>query len=73
MVEVLGADQFVYGKVGSDTVTARVDPNRVVRPGETVQLGLDPRDVFVFDAETEARVPTYEDVSRLESRGATLA
>src|SRR2546425_4286482 len=27
VVEVLGADQFLYGKVGGDTITARVNPN----------------------------------------------
>src|SRR4029077_7748762 len=35
VVERLGSDQFLYGKVGSDAVTARVDPRMKVDPGDT--------------------------------------
>jgi len=51
--ERLGSDQFLYGKVGSDSVTARVDPRMKVDPGDTVKLGLDTRTLHFFDAETE--------------------
>jgi multiple sugar transport system ATP-binding protein len=53
VVERLGSDQFLYGKVGSDSVTARVDPRMKVDPGDTVKLGLDTRTLHFFDAETE--------------------
>jgi multiple sugar transport system ATP-binding protein len=53
VVERLGSDQFLYGKVGSDAVTARVDPRMKVDPGDTVKLGLDTRTLHFFDAETE--------------------
>jgi multiple sugar transport system ATP-binding protein len=53
VVERLGSDQFLYGKVGSDSVTARVDPRMKVDPGDSVKLGLDTRTLHFFDAESE--------------------
>jgi multiple sugar transport system ATP-binding protein len=53
VVERLGSDQFLYGQVGGDSVTARVDPRMKVDPGDTVKLGLDTRTMHFFDAETE--------------------
>ncbi len=54
VVERLGSDQYLYGQVGSDQVTARVDPRMKVAPGDTAQLGLDTRSIHLFDAESEA-------------------
>jgi len=56
VVEVLGSDQFLYGKVGGDDVTARVDPQFKVAPGDLVKLGLNMRRLHLFDAETEQAV-----------------
>ena len=53
VVERLGSDQFLYGQVGSDQVTARVDPRMAVQPGDKVRLGLDIRSLHFFDAESE--------------------
>jgi multiple sugar transport system ATP-binding protein len=53
IVEMLGSDQLLYGKSGADSALARVSAQRLVAPGETVTLGLDPSLVHVFDAGTE--------------------
>ena len=53
VVERLGSDQFLYGTVGAETVTARVDPRMKVEPGDRARLGLDMRGLHVFNAETE--------------------
>jgi len=50
--EVLGADQFLYGTVGGDAITARVDPNLKVNPGDRVRLGVDMRRLHLFDGPT---------------------
>jgi multiple sugar transport system ATP-binding protein len=50
--EVLGADQFLYGTVGGDAITARVDPNLAVSPGDRVRLGVDMRRLHLFDGPT---------------------
>jgi multiple sugar transport system ATP-binding protein len=53
VVERLGSDQFLYGQVGGDSVTARVDPRLKVEPGDQVKIGLDTRTLHLFEAETE--------------------
>jgi multiple sugar transport system ATP-binding protein len=53
VVERLGSDQFLYGQVGSDQITARVDPRLTVVPGDRVKLGLDTRTLHFFESETE--------------------
>jgi len=53
VVERLGSDQFLYGTVGGDQLTARVDPRINVVPGDRIKLGLDTRNLHFFDAETE--------------------
>jgi multiple sugar transport system ATP-binding protein len=56
VVEILGSDQFLYGTVGSDSITARVDPNLKVEPGDRVRLGVDTRRLHLFDVETEKAI-----------------
>jgi multiple sugar transport system ATP-binding protein len=53
VVERLGSDQYLYGQVGGDAVTARVDPKMKVEAGDKVKLGLDTRTLHLFEAETE--------------------
>jgi multiple sugar transport system ATP-binding protein len=53
VVERLGSDQFLYGTVGGDQLTARVDPRMTVSPGDRVRLGLDTRSLHFFDSESE--------------------
>ena len=53
VVERLGSDQYLYGQVGDDSITARVDPRMKVSGGDTARLGLDVRALHLFDAETE--------------------
>src|SRR5256884_48687 len=53
MGDRIGSDQFLYGQVGGDQVTARVDPRMAVAPGDRVKLGLDTRSMHFFDAESE--------------------
>ena len=52
VVERLGSDQFLYGKVGGDSVTARVDPRLKVSPGDHVKLGLDTHNLHLFNPES---------------------
>ena len=56
VLEVLGADQFLYGKVGADDLTARVDPHLKVSVGDMVRMGINTRRLHLFDAESEQAV-----------------
>src|SRR5437762_10565091 len=53
VVERLGSDQYLYGTVGGDQLTARIDPRISVTPGDRIKLGLDTRSLHFFDAESE--------------------
>jgi len=53
VLEVLGSDQYLYGKVGSDDLIVRVDPQLKVDIGDRVRLGLDMQRLHLFDAGTE--------------------
>ena len=52
VTEILGADQFVYGMVGDDPITARVDPQLQVEPGDRLKLYLDTRRLHLFEPST---------------------
>ena len=56
VVELLGSDQFLYGTVGADAITARVNPELKVEAGDRVRLGLDTRRLHLFDTATEKAV-----------------
>ncbi len=55
-VEVLGADQYAYGVVGGDTITARVDPDLALAPGDRVTLSVDVRHLHLFDSVTQEAI-----------------
>ncbi len=56
VLEVLGSDQYIYGKVGNDDLIARVDPHYRVAIGDQVKLGVNMRRLHLFDAESEKAV-----------------
>ncbi|TMF48218.1 MAG: sugar ABC transporter ATP-binding protein, partial [Chloroflexi bacterium] len=56
VLEILGADQYLYGKVGSDDLIARVDPQLKVSVDDRVRLGVNMSRLHLFDAETEKAV-----------------
>jgi multiple sugar transport system ATP-binding protein len=56
VVEVLGSDQYLYGKVGGDDVTARLDPQFKVAVGDKVRLNVNMRRLHLFDVSTERAV-----------------
>jgi multiple sugar transport system ATP-binding protein len=56
VLEVLGSDQYLYGKVGSADMIARVDPQYKVAVGDTVPLAVNMRRLHLFDVESEKAV-----------------
>jgi len=65
VVEHLGNEQLIYmqspaARTSESSevkgVTARVDPDATVRPGDKVAIALDPTHVHLFDAETGRRL-----------------
>jgi multiple sugar transport system ATP-binding protein len=56
VLEILGSDQYLYGKVGGDDIVARVDPQFKVFVGDRVKLGVNVRRLHLFDTETEKAI-----------------
>jgi multiple sugar transport system ATP-binding protein len=56
VVEVLGSDQYLYGKVGGDEVIARLEPPFKVAVRDKVRLHVNMRRLHLFDVETERAV-----------------
>jgi multiple sugar transport system ATP-binding protein len=56
VVEVLGSDQYLYGKVGGDEVIARLEPQFKVAVRDKVRLHVNMRRLHLFDVETERAV-----------------
>ncbi len=54
--ELLGADVLLYFSVGGAKMTASVSSTTPARFGDTVELGLDPNYMHVFDKETELTI-----------------
>ena len=52
----LGADQFLYGKVGGDDMIARLDPQFKVAIGDRVRLNVNMRRIHLFDVNTERAI-----------------
>jgi multiple sugar transport system ATP-binding protein len=56
VVEVMGSDQYVYGQVGDEPLTARLEPHYKVAPGDRLRLQVDMSQLHLFDPETELAV-----------------
>jgi multiple sugar transport system ATP-binding protein len=56
VVEVLGSDQYLYGKSGDDSLIARVDPQLKVTAGDKVSLFLAQERLHLFDVQTEQAI-----------------
>ena len=54
--ELLGAEVFLYFELGDRSVTARVEPDTRVRPGDSMTVTFDTDKIHVFDKETEEAI-----------------
>jgi len=56
VVEVLGADQYLYGHVATTPITARVGPSVRVASGDRLSLAVDVSQHLLFDSSTELAI-----------------
>ena len=54
--ELLGAEVYLYFKLGGKTVTARVDAHTKARMGQPLRIGFDAERIHLFDKETELTI-----------------
>ena len=51
-VEALGSETYLGVRMAGDALQARVDPDRIIQPGEDLWLAIAPDKVHLFDSET---------------------
>ncbi len=56
VVEMLGAETYLYMTTGNTSLTARVNPRTKIRAGETVKLAIDANRIHMFDKDTERTI-----------------
>ena len=53
LVEMMGAETYLYFKVGDIDFTARVNPRSTAKHGDHIEIGLDANKIHLFDKDTE--------------------
>ncbi|RYG90796.1 ABC transporter ATP-binding protein [Loktanella sp. IMCC34160] len=56
LVEPMGADTLIYSSIAGTPVHIRMDGQAVVRKGDTVEIGINPKDASLFDPDSELRL-----------------
>jgi len=56
LAELMGAETYLYSKIGDNDFIARVDSRTDVRNGQTAKLAFDMNKVHFFDPQTELRI-----------------
>ncbi|WP_129113731.1 ABC transporter ATP-binding protein [Halegenticoccus tardaugens] len=64
VAEYQGNDNFIHLSAADQALTARVPPETYPEPGETVDVSIAPRDIYLFDAETGRSLKTRGLTSR---------
>jgi multiple sugar transport system ATP-binding protein len=63
LLEPLGSDTYVEVSDGSNTITARVEPDRQLAVGDRVVLNFPSEKVHLFDVATQQRIDPYTNQS----------
>ena len=56
VTELMGAETFLYLKVGESNFTARVDPRSTAKVEDVIKIGVDMNKIHLFDKETEVAI-----------------
>jgi multiple sugar transport system ATP-binding protein len=56
VAELMGAETYLYSKLGDNDFVARVDSRTDIKNSQTIKLALDMNKVHFFDVETEQRI-----------------
>ncbi len=56
VTELMGAETYLYLKIGDNSFTARVDPRSTAKVDETIKIGVDLNKIHLFDKETEVAI-----------------
>ena len=56
VTELMGAETYLYMNCEEQTINARVSPTNTAKPGDRIQITLEPGKIHLFDKETEKTI-----------------
>lgn len=56
VTELMGAETYLYMNCEGQAINARVAPTNTARPGDTIQITLEPSKIHLFDKDTEKTI-----------------
>ncbi len=56
VTELMGAETYLYMNCEGQSINARVDPSSTAKPGDKIQITIDPSKIHIFDKETEVTI-----------------
>ena len=56
VTELMGAETYLYMNCEGQAINARVAPTNTARPGDKIQIAIEPQKIHIFDKDTELTV-----------------
>ncbi len=56
VTELMGAETYLYMNCEGQSINARVAPTNTAKPGDTIQIAIEPGKIHLFDKDTELTV-----------------
>ena len=56
VTELMGAETYLYMNCEGQSINARVAPTNTAKPGDKIQIALEPQKIHIFDKDTELTV-----------------
>ena len=56
VTELMGAETYLYMDCEGQTINARVAPTNTAKPGDKIQIAIEPQKIHIFDKDTELTI-----------------
>ena len=56
VTELMGAETYLYMNCEGQTINARVAPTNTAKPGDKIQIAIEPEKIHIFDKDTELTI-----------------
>ena len=56
VTELMGAETYLYMNCEGQSINARVAPTNTARPGDKIEIALEPQKIHIFDKDTELTI-----------------
>ena len=56
VTELMGAETYLYMNCEGQSINARVAPTNTARPGDKIQIAIEPEKIHIFDKDTELTI-----------------